>query len=280
TDDHGESNWMARLWAEPNLSNYRKVLGRLKALADEAKVPLAFALMPSAPNVGYHAPKFAVMAAMLQDLGIPYVDLLPAVVEAFKGKDTGRNYRRLWANPADGHPGDAMTTVLAEATVAYLQRAGILAKLATLSPRPPSQRFASRPLCQDDRLIRIGVTGFDRYPFTGEQAMVRVQGFGFELEGNALTPLDRVYLLIGDEYFPALPRMPLRAQVPGGAVVAFNGLFALDVATSRLREAALGEIVGVTQAGCVTFRPLGVPVKPKDNTPPPLAEPPLIRLGG
>ncbi|MBI2978080.1 MAG: hypothetical protein HYY38_04495, partial [Rhodospirillales bacterium] len=185
TDDHGESNWMARLWAEPNLSNYRKVLGRLKALADEAKVPLAFALMPSAPNVGYHAPKFEAMAAMLQDLSIPYVDLLPAVVEAFKGKDTGRNYRSLWANPADGHPGDAMTTVLAEATVAYLQRAGILAKLATLSPRPPSQRFASLPLCKDDRLIRIGIIGFDRYPFTDEQAMVRVQGFGFELEENS-----------------------------------------------------------------------------------------------
>jgi len=280
TDDHGEANWMARLWAEPNLSNYRRLLGRVKALTDAAKVPLAFALMPSSPNVDYHGPKFEAMAAMLNELGIAHVDLLPAAVEAFKGKDTGRNYRRLWANPADGHPGDAMTTVLAAGTVAYLQRAGILAKLAALSPRPPSERFASLPLCQDDRRIKIGVTGFDRYPFTDDRPMVRVQGFGFELADNALTPLGQVYLLIGDEYFPALPRMPLRAQVPGGAVVAFNGLFALDVATSRLREAALGEIVGVTQGGCVTFRPLGVPVKPKDGAPPPMGEPPLIRLGG
>jgi len=280
TGDHGEANWMARLWAEPNLANYRRLLGRLKALADASRVPLLFALMPSAPNVDYHRPKFAIMTAMLNDLGIAHVDLLPAAVEAFKGKDTGRNFRRLWANPADGHPGDAMTTVLADATIAYLTRQGHLPKLAARAPRPASERFASLPLCRDDRRVRIGVIAFDRYPFTVERAMLRVRGFGFALEDDALTPLDRVYLLIGDEYFPALPRMPLKAELPGGAVVAFNGLFALDVPTARLRDAALGEIVGVTQKGCVALRPSGVPVKPKDGTPPPFAEPPLIRLGG
>jgi len=279
TDDHGEGNWMNRIWSEPNLSGYRQVLARLKAVAGEAKVPLVFALMPSAPNVDYHGPKFKLMASMLNDLGVPVVDLLPDVVAAFMGKDLGRNFRKLWANPADSHPGDAMTTVLADATLAYLKRERMLARLAAKAPRPVSERFASLPLCKDDRSVKIGVIGFDRYPFTDDTPTVRVQGYGFELAENALKPLSQIYLLIGDEYFPALPRMPLRAIVPGGSVAAFNGFFALDVATSRLREAALGEIVGVTQAGCVTFRPSGVPVTPKQGAPAPLGEPPLIRLG-
>lgn len=280
TDDYGESNWMKHLWMEPNLSHYRDVLRRLKALTDAAKVPLVFALMPSSPDVGYHAPKFKIMAAMLKGLGIPYVDLLPAAVAAFKGRDLGRNYRRVWANPADSHPGDEMTTVLADGTVAYLKRAGFLDKLAAKKPHPVSERFASLPLCKEERGIKIRVTGFDRYALAADRPTLRVQGFGFELVGNSVKPLKHVYVLIGDTYLPALMGIPLKLMVPGGSVLAFNGLFAVDVATSRVHEPALREVVGVTQSGCAAFRPAGVPLKPTDQPPPPMDKPPLVRFGG
>ena len=278
TDDHGEANWMKRLWSDANLAGYRRVLARLKAALDAAKVPFAVALMPANPNVDYYRPKFELMAAMLKDLGIAHVDLLPGVVAACKGRDMGRNYRLLWANPADAHPGDAMTTALAEGTLDYLKRQGILERLARQEPLPPTERFARLPACDNDRGIVLDVGRFDEYAIDGGETMLRVQGVGFEAEGAAARPLKDVYVLIGEEYFPALPRLPLQARRPDGGTISLNGYFAIDVPAARPREAALREVVGVAERGCVVFRPLGRPVPPARAVPPALDKPPVLQL--
>ncbi len=279
TDDHGETNWINYLWSDRNLAGFRPVVERLKAQLAGTGTPFAFALLPATPDAGYHGPKFERMASMLDALHIPYVNLLPRVVRSFEDGDYGTGYRRLWANPADGHPGDEMTSVLADGIVDYLQGRGVIARLASKPKHSVAERFASLPLCENDRHIRLTVTRFDRYRLAEGEVYLRVEGTGFEVDPpSSFTPLQEVYVLIGNEYFQALPRIPLQAKLANGEMVPFNGFFAIDVPVLDGPEQRLQEAVAVTGRGCTVFRPFIPSPGPRDNVPPPLDNLPVLRF--
>ena len=61
--------------------------------------------------------KFNQIIPLLQEAGIEYLDLFPAVHDQLHTLNT----RSLWANPANAHPGDRLTTLYARETYKYIQ---------------------------------------------------------------------------------------------------------------------------------------------------------------
>ena len=64
----------------------------------------------------YVGQKFNLLEARLKELQACYLNLFPIV----KNKLSKIPFRQLWANPADGHPGDKLTDIYAEYIYKYL----------------------------------------------------------------------------------------------------------------------------------------------------------------
>lgn len=118
---YGYYNWEDKLYTAKNLMKYEKLLKMFSAYCKTKHVQLIFILTPNHYHPQFRG-KFDKIIPLLKDTGIEVLDLYPAVY----AKLHGVNYRKLWANPADGHPGDAVTTVYADEVFAYLVRKNIL----------------------------------------------------------------------------------------------------------------------------------------------------------
>jgi hypothetical protein len=128
----GYGSWEAALWTEGNLESYRSVLTELRAFSLENDLPITFVLTPHRPEAAFFAPKYQALKTLLADVGLPVIDLLPAVMDQLVEAGTPPLYRELWANPGDGHPGDPLTNVYAEEVAAVLRTRGT--DRATASP--------------------------------------------------------------------------------------------------------------------------------------------------
>lgn len=278
TNDHGYKNWVGHLWSDKNVADYRKLLLRLKTFLDKAKIPFAFALTPGNPNAEYYEHRFNLIGSMLEELKIPYVDLFPRVAKAFPDGDYGQGYRKLWANPADSHPGNEVTTVLAEGILEYLQDQGLLSRLVKKQMVRIADRLDAIPACGSDTQMILRVGLFDHFELAKGQPFYRIQGIGIENAAPELKSPKAVYILVGDKHYPALPRLPLKVIFPNSKKHTLRGWFAVDIPVSHVKDPALREITIVSTQGCKVIKHFEQPLRPRNRIPPTLLEPPEIRL--
>ena len=174
--------------------------------------------------------------------------------------------------------------MLAKGVLEYLQLEGILSRLASQNPVPLAQKLKSFPKCRGSTGVGLAFDFF-YYQFAEGEPYLRVQGPGFEFDQGRFEVLKGVYVLIGEDYFSALSKLPLRVIMPDGNIPAFNGWYALDVPVKSVNKPVLREILAVTRAGCLKSRPIEPGLQPEKRMPPVISRPPtmhfdfLVRLG-
>jgi len=105
--DHGYLNWLNNnVYSEKNLKKYSRLLQNIKHFCDKNEIKFLFVMTPENHNpiIEEYFNKIIVLFNQNQ---IPYLNLFPMVESELKDY----SYRELWANPADGHPGNLVTTV-------------------------------------------------------------------------------------------------------------------------------------------------------------------------
>jgi hypothetical protein len=112
---YGYANWMEKVYEEDNLNQYHGLLKELARYCKERGIEQLFVMTPENHLPAIKA-RFDRIAVLLQNAGIPYLDLYPVIHSQLHHIPS----RKLWANPADGHPGDAITELLAQSVYQYL----------------------------------------------------------------------------------------------------------------------------------------------------------------
>lgn len=114
--DYGYFNWLKnKVYVQNNLTNYSNLLKDIKKYCEERNIPFVFILTPENHNPLLKKYFNQIMNIFDKD-EIPYYNLFP-VVENSLNKYT---IRELWANPADGHPGNLVTEVYSKYVYEYL----------------------------------------------------------------------------------------------------------------------------------------------------------------
>ncbi len=115
-DDYGYSNWIDKLHSEENLNEYAKVLQDFSQFCHSKNLKLLFVLTPSNHDEIYRK-QFDKIIPLLEQANIKYLDLFPPI----KNEYGHINVRKLWANPADPHPGQLLTDLFAQNVLDYLE---------------------------------------------------------------------------------------------------------------------------------------------------------------
>ena len=113
----GYNAWKERLYEAENLERWTTLLTLLNALLDGSKIPYVFVMTPNNGHPSFN-PFYAAATTAFETVGSPYLDLLPHVRSQF---GTERS-RRLWANPANPHPGSPVTTLYSQVVTQHLDR--------------------------------------------------------------------------------------------------------------------------------------------------------------
>lgn len=124
--NYGYVKWLDKLYTKENLEKYSELLKEVKDYCDSKNIKFSFILTPENynPLIKNYFDKVKVL---LEKNNIQYLDLYPYV----KTELGHIPIRKLWANPADGHPGDLVTTVYANHVYDYL-----INDLKLSSPKP------------------------------------------------------------------------------------------------------------------------------------------------
>jgi hypothetical protein len=120
--DFGYPAWEAKLYSDENLKKYTSVIDSVSTFCKSSQIPLLFVLTPTGYS-DYCQSRFNLIIPILERGSIPYVNTIPAI----KRELSGINPRHLWTNPANGHPGERLTSIIAREVYNYL--------LATVLPR-------------------------------------------------------------------------------------------------------------------------------------------------
>jgi len=114
---NGYYNWINQLYTPQNLEKYQLLLNSFSTYCKERKMRLLFVLTPENHN-RILGEKFDEITPLLEKADIEYLNLYPLVNQEL------HNYsnRELWANPANGHPGNLVTTVYAKSVYTYLMQ--------------------------------------------------------------------------------------------------------------------------------------------------------------
>ncbi len=111
----GYHAWRERLYERENLEKWTELLGRLDTLLEREGIPYVFVTTPRDGHPD-QTHMFEAAVRSFEVAGNPNVDLLP-VVRAEFGEERDR---RLWANPADGHPGALLTALYARESMGLI----------------------------------------------------------------------------------------------------------------------------------------------------------------
>jgi hypothetical protein len=113
--EYGYPKWLKKVYQEDNLKEHQAVLKEMAEFCRARGIRMLFVMTPE-----NHHPmlkqRFNQVIPLLENAGIDYLNLYPAVYEKLHMIPN----RKLWANPADGHPGDAVTDVYARTVQKYL----------------------------------------------------------------------------------------------------------------------------------------------------------------
>ncbi len=119
--DFGYPKWLKKCYTEDNLKQYQALLKEMSDYCSAHHIRILFVMTPE-----NHQPflqrYFEQIIPLLKNADIDYLNLYPDV---YKELHQFPN-RKLWANPADGHPGNLVTDVYAKSTYNYLISHGYL----------------------------------------------------------------------------------------------------------------------------------------------------------
>lgn len=119
--EYGYPKWLNKIYQENNLKQYQALLKDMAEYCNARHIRMLFVLTPE-----NHHPmlqqRFEQVIPLLKNANIDYVNLYPAVHQALHHIPN----RKLWGNPADGHPGDAVTDVYANFLHRYLRERSYL----------------------------------------------------------------------------------------------------------------------------------------------------------
>ncbi|MBA4395822.1 MAG: hypothetical protein C0394_00310 [Syntrophus sp. (in: bacteria)] len=113
--DYGYPKWLHKIYQEESLKQYQALLKDMAEYCSARHIRMLFVMTPE-----NHHPmlqqRFEQIIPLLKNANIDYVNLYPAVHQELHHIPN----RKLWGNPADGHPGDAVTDVYARFLHRYL----------------------------------------------------------------------------------------------------------------------------------------------------------------
>lgn len=113
---YGYYNWLNNeVYTDDNLSMYSELLTRINEFCEKKNLKYVFILTPESHNPILER-YFNIIEEAMKQNSIPYLNLFPFVKSELKNYSV----RELWANPADGHPGDLVTQVFANHSYRYL----------------------------------------------------------------------------------------------------------------------------------------------------------------
>jgi len=114
--DYGYFNWLKnKVYIQNNLADYSNLLEDIKKYCEERNIPFVFILTPENHNPILKK-YFNQIIDILKKDEIPYYNLFPVIENALNKY----SIRELWANPADGHPGNLVTEVYSINVYDYL----------------------------------------------------------------------------------------------------------------------------------------------------------------
>lgn len=142
---YGYASWERHLYSRQNMRRYGELLDDLAAYCRSRHLSVLFVLTwdlgvfyPAiALNRTHHRhDEYYQIIPLLEAARLPYLDTYPAVVERLRGV----RFRSLWANPANPHPGNALTEVYADVVFRHLVDTGAIARMLDRSAPVPSGR--------------------------------------------------------------------------------------------------------------------------------------------
>ncbi len=118
--DYQYENWVKELYSNKNLLNYLEILQDFSIFCNSKNIKLILVLTPQRYDESIRE-EFNKIIPLLEQANIKYLNLFPAVKKDLRHI----NPRKLWANPANGHPGPLLTDLYAKYTFNYLEKEGI-----------------------------------------------------------------------------------------------------------------------------------------------------------
>jgi hypothetical protein len=113
--DYGYVNWLQKLYSPAKLQQYNTLLMNIKSFCLGNGINFCFVLTPEnySSNLNEY---FVKIVPLLENLNITFLNLLPQITDRLKGYPL----RRLWANPANGHPGYLVSDAIANFMYKFL----------------------------------------------------------------------------------------------------------------------------------------------------------------
>lgn len=203
--DYGYSPWLEGLYTDENLAHYEKLLKRFSIFCKKHEIPLLFVLTPSNHNPEIKI-RFEHVKALLKENDINYIDLYPEVYKRLSHMNT----RRLWANPANGHPGGELTNLYSDAVLRYMESflnlKDSLIKKSVAGNRylPLLQKVEEQKKNSYMKIASINGKGIKNY----KNKIVVKSGGVLYIEGECAEtgkgkPFDKIYAVIDKKTFPA-----------------------------------------------------------------------------
>jgi hypothetical protein len=112
--DYGYVNWLNKIYNEKNLLIWEKELKDIMKFGEKHDVHILFVLTPENYS-SYVGQKFKLLEERFKNLQASYLNLFSYL----KSELSEIPIRKLWANPADGHPGDKLTELYAKYVTEY-----------------------------------------------------------------------------------------------------------------------------------------------------------------
>lgn len=113
--------WLQKLYSPENLAQYGDLLKEFSDTCRKNNLPLLFVFTPNYPTPFFRE-EYDKIIPLMQKTQIPYLDLYPNFYSTFKDIPL----RKMYANPANGHPNAEASTFYAQSVFDWMKEKGVL----------------------------------------------------------------------------------------------------------------------------------------------------------
>lgn len=162
---YGPEEWLKLLLEGENFALWTQTVGALATTLQALPVPSVVVSLPVVPDRGYYEPLYKKPMRVLEESGIPLLNILDAYVRD-KGEQAGVSPLLWTANPANGHPGPGATLYHAQKVVDWLEAHAPQAlgrKNSSFSPKPRFNDWYpwnTQPSLADGKTLRMRLPQF------------------------------------------------------------------------------------------------------------------------
>lgn len=125
--DWGYAGWENSLYAGKNWEAYGGIVRSMASFLEKEKIPCLFVVLPGVTDVTpVNQDKYRLISDLFRQNNLPLLDLYPPFRDRFRPSSSVADRKRLWANPANAHPGRPVTEFYSESVIAYLEKNRLL----------------------------------------------------------------------------------------------------------------------------------------------------------